>query len=58
MMSCGPLDRINFAHVKMQGNRHAHLLAKHALGIANYLTWMEETPYFLEQALLQDVSFL
>ena len=58
LMSCGPLDRIKFSHVKRQGNRPAHLLAKQALGIIDYLTWMEETPYFLEQALLQDVSFL
>ena len=58
LMSCGPLDRINFSHVKMQGNRLAHLLAKHALGIVDYLTWMEETPCFLEQALLHNVSFI
>ena len=58
LMSCGPLDRINSSHVKMQGNRLAHLLAKHALGIVDYLTWMEETPCFLEQALLHNVSFI
>ena len=57
-MSCRPLDRIKFSHVKRQGNRPAHLLAKQALDITDYLTWMEETPYFLEQALLQDISFL
>uniref|UniRef100_A0A7N2ME92 RNase H type-1 domain-containing protein n=1 Tax=Quercus lobata TaxID=97700 RepID=A0A7N2ME92_QUELO len=57
LMSCGPLKRIDFSHVKRQGNRLAHLLAKHALGIADYLTWMEETPCFLEQALLHDVHF-
>ena len=26
LMSYGPLDRIDFSHVKMQGNRLAHLL--------------------------------
>ena len=40
LMSCGPLDRIDFSHVKRQCDRLAHLLAKHALGIADYLTWM------------------
>ncbi|XP_023897130.1 uncharacterized protein LOC112009010 [Quercus suber] len=58
LMSCGPLDRIDFSHVKMQGNRPAQMLAKHALGCADYLTWMEETPCFLEQALLDDVNFI
>ena len=33
----------------------AHLLAKYALGINNYSTWIEESPYFIEQALIQDV---
>ena len=41
LMSCRPLDRIDFSHVKRQGNRPTHLLAKHALDIADYLTWME-----------------
>ena len=58
LMSRGPLDSIDFSHVKRQGNRPAHLLAKHALGIVDYLTWMEETPCILEQALLHDVQFI
>ena len=58
LMTCEPLDRIDFSHVKRQGNRPAHLLAKHTLDIADYLTWMEETPCFLEQALLHDVHFI
>ena len=58
LMSCGPLDRIYFSHVKRQGNRSAHLLVKLALGIVDYLTWMEETPCFLEQPPLHDVSLI
>ena len=36
-------------------NRLAHLLAKHALGIVDFFVWIEENPYFFEQALLYDV---
>ena len=57
-MSCGLSDRIDFSHVKRQDNKLAHLLAKHVLGIVDYLTWMEEIPCFLEQALLHDVHFI
>ena len=47
--------RADFAHVGCNGNRPAHLHARHALGIANLSVWVEETPCFLEQALNQDV---
>ena len=47
--------RADFAHVGCNGNRSAHLHARHALGIANLSVWVEETPCFLEQALNQDV---
>ena len=46
---------VDFAYVDRNGNRPAHLLARHALGIANLSVWVEESPYFLEQALNQDV---
>ena len=46
---------VDFAHVGRNGNRPAHLLARHALGIANFSVWIEKSPYFLEQALNQDV---
>ena len=48
--------QIDFSHIRRQGNRPAHLLAKHASTLDDYMTWMEENPYFLEQALLHDVS--
>ena len=47
---------MDFSHVKRQVNRQAHLLVKHALGIVDFLTWMEENPYFLVYALIYDVS--
>lgn len=48
--------QIEFSHVKRQGDRPAHLLAKHALGIVDYLAWIEKNPCFIEQALIHDVS--
>ena len=47
---------VDFSHVGHNGNRLAHLLAKHALGIADLFVWVEEIPCFLEQALNQDVT--
>ena len=46
---------VDFAHVGRNGNKPAHLLARHALGIADLYVWVEETPCFLEQTLNQDV---
>ena len=37
---------VDFGHVGRKGNRPAHLLARHALGIADLSVWVEETPYF------------
>ena len=52
---CKEFRRIEFSHVKRKGNRLAHLLAKYAVGIDDFLVWMEENPCFLEQALSHDV---
>ena len=46
---------VDFLHVGRNDNRPAHLLAKHALNIVDFSVWVEEIPYFLEQALNQDV---
>ena len=46
---------VDFSFVGHKGNRPAHLLARHALGIANFSVWVEEIPCFIEQALAQDV---
>ena len=46
---------VDFSHVGRNGNRPTHLLAKHALGIADLSVWVKEILCFLEQALNQDV---
>ena len=46
---------VDFSYLGRNGNRPAHLLARHALGIVELSVWVEETPCFLEQALNQDV---
>ena len=46
---------VDFSHVGRNGNRLAHLLVKHALGITDLSVWVEEIPHFLEQALNQDI---
>ncbi|XP_075674771.1 uncharacterized protein LOC142643956 [Castanea sativa] len=49
--------RVEFSHVKRQGNRLAHVLAKHVFGNVDFIAWIEETSCFLEQALVHDVTF-
>lgn len=56
LLSCGSIGRVEFSHVKRQGNRSVHLLAKHVLGIEDYVTWIEKNPCFLEQAFYHDVA--
>ena len=52
---CKAFRRIEFSHVIRKGNRPAHLLAKYAVGIDDFIVWMEENPCFLEQTLSHDV---
>ena len=52
---CSDFRRVEFSHVRRQGNSPAHLLAKHAKGIADFSTWIKENPFFIEQALIHDV---
>ena len=49
---------VDFSHVRQQANKPAHLLAKYALGIDDFSVWLEESPCFLEQALLNDVLLI
>nr|XP_023873208.1 uncharacterized protein LOC111985788 [Quercus suber] len=49
--------KIVFSHVRRQGNRPAHSLANYASSIDDFSVWLEEEPYFLNQALIQDVMY-
>ena len=53
---CGEFSKVEFSHVRRQGNRAAHLLAKHVFGIFDFIAWIEETPCILEQALIHNVT--
>ena len=55
---CGFLHRVEFFHIRRQCNRPVHLLAKHAIGIVDFIAWLEENPWFIEQSLRHDVSLL
>ena len=52
---CKAFRQIEFSYVKRKDNRPAYLLAKHTVGIDDFIVWMEENPYLLEQALLHDI---
>ena len=55
LSSTHAFQRIEFSHARRQGNGPVHLSAKHASGIDDFPIWIEESSYFIEQALLQDV---
>ncbi|XP_075663169.1 uncharacterized protein LOC142632690 [Castanea sativa] len=52
---CRDFRRVEYSHVRRQGNSPAHLLAKHAKSIVDFSKWIEENPCFIEQALIHDV---
>ena len=52
---CKSFRRIEFSHVIRKGNRPVQLLAKYTVGVDDFIIWMEENPYFFEQALSYDV---
>ena len=52
----GDFRSIGYSHVRRQGNLLAHILAKHASSIADYVTWIEENPCYIMQAFVYDVT--
>ena len=37
-------DELRYSHTKREGNRLAHSLARYAVGIPDFLVWMEDVP--------------
>ena len=40
---CREFRSIAFSHVRRQGNEPAHILAKHASSVADFISWIEES---------------
>ena len=49
--------KVLFSHACKNGNKPAHLLAKHVISIVDFVVWMEENHCFLEQALHHNVMY-
>ena len=56
LAECNEFRNVSFSHVRQQGKRPAHLLAKQALDLIDFCAWMEECPCFLEQVLIHHIS--
>lgn len=48
---------VKFSHVYRKANDHAHLLAKYAISIDDFLVWIEESLCVLEQTLFHHIFF-
>ena len=55
---CSDFCSVYVSHVKRQGNKPAHVLAKYALSINESVVWIEETPCCIQQALNQDFVYV
>ena len=51
---CLDFRMVYVSHVRRQGSKPTHILAKYALSINDSVVWIEETPCCIEQALIQD----
>ena len=51
---CSKFRMVYVSHVRRQGNKPAHILAKNALSLNASVVWIEETPCCIEQALIHD----
>lgn len=52
---------ICMSHVKRQGNKSAHILAKYAIAVENndnIVTWIKENPPLIELAITHDIMNL
>ncbi|XP_075642607.1 uncharacterized protein LOC142613938 [Castanea sativa] len=54
----GDFRSVGCSNVRRQGNLPAHILAKYASSMTNYVAWIEEDPCCIMQALVCDVNSL
>ena len=50
------LGFLHYSHVKKEGNKVAHNLARHALCISDFVVWMEEVLPLLLPIVLADIA--
>ena len=53
--SCSSFNRISFQHVRRDGNKLAHSLARRAVLSADTVVWVEELPTDLEDVFQMDL---
>ena len=49
-------NQLLYSHVKREGNKVAHRLAKHALCISDFLVWMEDVPPPIRSVVQDDMD--
>ena len=49
-------NQLLYSHVKREGNKTAHKLAKHALCISNFFVWMEDVPPPIRLVVQDDID--
>ena len=49
-------NQLLYSHVKREGNKTVHKLAKHALCISNFLVWMEDVPSPIRLVVQDDID--
>lgn len=48
-------DELLYSHTKRKGNTLAHSLARHAIGISDFLVWIEDNPSQFQDVLQADL---